>query len=150
MALWHYTFYILPKKGIEIKQIKIESLKRNSGDFQDHLFWEAIPTDKSFFNEIRKVLAKGKSWSNYIDLYGEEESNCLEVLYDDNNVVESVSFRVDFRGEYIQIVNDLIAFCISKGLLIIDEDLNLVPPDSEALKKCIDLSSQIKVYNRLL
>ncbi|WP_177730474.1 hypothetical protein [Flavobacterium inviolabile] len=79
MALWQYTFQILPKESFEafFQSFKI-SLDDNM--FDETTYWQIKPFNKSYFERIGNILQKSKSWSEEIDLYGNQESNCFEVF----------------------------------------------------------------------
>lgn len=104
---------------------------------------------RSDFNEINLTLKKSNSWSNDIDLYGKVESNCFEVISDDEDNVVSVSFRIDFRSRYESILRFIIEFCSLNGLIILDEDITIIPLNFELIKSKIENSRQIKIYNEL-
>lgn len=46
-----------------------------------------------------------------MDLYVSKNSNRLEVLFDANNIIESVTFRIDFRSEYEAVLRGIISLC---------------------------------------
>lgn len=149
MALWQYTFHILSKESFDTLRINFELAFGEFG-FDDEPFWKFAAVHKSYFEEVSLILEKGKSWSNEIDLYGHQEINCLEVLFDGNtNIVSSVSFRIDFRSEYEMVLNPIIEFCILKGLVMLDEDLNIVALNYEVMKSVIENAPQKTMYNKL-
>lgn len=148
MAIWQYTFHVLHKESVSSLSNDYFFNHDDEG-FDDELFWRKYPLKKNFFYEINSVLKRATSWSNYIDLYGNQESNCFEVLFDERDNVLSVSFRIDFRSNYKSIVRHIIEFCILNGLIILDEDLNIAPLNYEQVENIIETSSQVKKYNEL-
>jgi len=87
--------------------------------------------------------------SNDLLIFGNLESNCFEI-YSENNLVQSVSFRINFTINYETILNQIVGFCILKGLMILDESLNIVPLNVEIVKSVILNAPQVKRYNQLL
>ncbi len=148
MALWQYTFYVLPKEGVQELSSDFHFVKDNDG-FDDALYWIGQHLHKSFFNDITNILPKSISWSRNIDLYGNQESNCVEVLFKTNWIV-SVSMRIDFTSNYENILRQLIEFFILNGLIIIDEELNLLPNNLLAIKEKINASSQYEKYKKFI
>lgn len=148
MAIWQYTFQVLP---IEKEEVIIEKQNLNEKIIlPDYDFiWEKRPSKRNRFDEIGSVLLKNKSWSSEIDLYGNLESNCFEVYFDVDNFVTSVSFRIDFRSNYENILKKIIKFLSYNNLNILDEQLNYVPLDYEYIKSTINNSSQVKKYYEL-
>lgn len=143
MAIWQYTFHILPKEST--KQYNIKE------GIENDLFWKITPIQKTHFNEVDLILPLNKSWSDEIDLYGSVESNCLEVLFNKtDNTIVSVSFRINFSSSYEAILNSLIQFFILKGLIIVNEEFDLTPINYEVIKTTIEISPQFIKYNKLL
>jgi hypothetical protein len=116
MALWQYTFHIIPTKS------SLNFLQNLNSDFEENGF-DSIPfwADKGYtrddFKFIGKILAPSTSWSKQIDLYGDQESNCLEVFFSEA-AIESVSLRIDFRTRYKFILDDLLDSFFNKRILI--------------------------------
>lgn len=148
MAVWQYTFQVLPKESVNTFA---ENFFFNQKDevFDDEPYWKEHPLKKSFFSKINSILKKAKSWSNDIDLYGNQESNCFEVLSDSEGYVLSVSFRIDFTSYYESVLSYIIEFCILKGLIILDEELNVVSLNYEQVQSVIKNSPQLKRYYEL-
>lgn len=148
MALWQYTFQVLPKESVEVLPSNHHFEKDESG-FDDEPYWKLNPINKNFFHSVQEILPKNKSWSNEIELYGNQESNCFEILFDCKGEVLSASFRIDFRSSYEKILSQIIEFCLLNGLVILNEDLNVVPLNSEQVQNIIENSPQVKRYNEL-
>lgn len=147
MALWQYSFYVLPKEGLITLEETFKFDKRDEL-FDDALFWREHHIKPTFFDKVGDIIIKNKSWSEDIELYGAEESNCFEVL-SENGVVVSVSFRIDFTSDYENILSRLIEFFIFNSLVIADENLNILPLNFEAVKSVIESSPQVVKYNIL-
>lgn len=149
MSIQQYTFQVLLKESVESLSEEFIFLRGKDG-FDDEPFWKFKPINKSFFLNIKNILKICTSWSNEIDLYGNQDSNCFEVWYDgESNNVISASFRIDFISDYESILSRIIEFCILNGLIILDEDLNRVPLNFESVKNIIDNAPQVKRYNEL-
>lgn len=148
MALWQYTFQVLPKENVETLSSDYH-FEKNEYGFDDEPYWKLNPVNKDFFLLIQEILPKNKSWSDEIDLYGIQESNYFEVLFDNEGNVISVSFRVDFRAKYEKVLNQIIEFCCLNGLVILDEGLNIVHNNYEHIQKIIEDSFQAKKYSEL-
>lgn len=148
MALWQYTFQVLPKESVEVLSSDYHFEKSVNG-FDDEPYWKLNLINKILFHSIQEILPKNKSWSNEIELYGNQESNCFEVFIDNNGEILSASFRIDFRSNYKKILSQIIEFCLLNGLVILNEDLNIVPLNSEQVQNIIENSPQARRYNEL-
>lgn len=149
MALWQYTFQILPKKSFSALKKDMQLFDENNL-FDDEPFWKYEPIKKSYYEGLDKLLKEGKSWSKDIKQYGNLESNCIEISFDSQTEnVESILFRVDFTSAYESVLRGFIDFCIYKDLIILDEELQLVSLNYESISYIINNSPQIKRYNEL-
>lgn len=148
MALWQYNFQLIEK--ISLDDLSNKQLFIEDGFLDEEPYWIYSHKHKSLFSEMDHILKKNKSWSNSIDLYGEQDSNCLEVYFDDSDYITSASFRIDFRNHYENILENIIVFCSLKELVIIDEKLNNVQLNYEYIDNIIKSSKQRKIYFGLL
>jgi hypothetical protein len=148
MAVWQYTFQVLPRESVNTFAEDF-FFNRKDEVFDDEPYWKKYPLKKNFFSKIDSILKKAKSWSNDINLYGNQESNCFEVLSDSEDYVLSVSFRIDFTSNYESVLSYIIEFCSLKGLIILDEELNVVSLNYEQVQSVIRNSPQLKWYNEL-
>lgn len=149
MALWQYTFQILPKVSFDAFAKDFENYS-DDNLFDDAPYWLFQPFNKSYFERIGNILQKGKSWSKEVDLYGDQESNCFEVFFNTKtNDVTSVSFRINFTSNYEMVLNGIIEFCILRGLIILDEKLQVVTLNLESVKNLIENAPQVSKYNKI-
>jgi len=133
MALWQYAFWVVPKSSV---------LKTN-GHIEKYLT-EEIFNSKSFFDENCSYddfsksityMEKNKHWCDDASLYGEYDSDCIEIYYKDNTRhIDSIHIRIDLRKEYYKLtVDKLIRSILSSGFIIINEDLNVLPVSEESI-----------------
>jgi len=147
MALWQYTFFVLPGNAIREKGLDFV-FANNHEEFDDSEFWIERHEKPSLFDQIAGILPKTNSWSKNINLYGSQESNCLEVMFE-NDIIVSVSFRIDFRTNYEDVFRAIIEFFINNDLIILDENLSKCPLNFEVINAMIESSPQVKKYKRL-
>jgi len=88
---------------------------------------------------------------DHLIIYGDLESNCLEIYkdIDYDNYVDSASFHIDFRSNYIEFLCTIISLCELSDLSILDETLNIVPLRLEIIIDIIDDSPQKRKYSML-
>lgn len=144
MAIWQYTFEIIPKTILDelgvTDQIKSDLYDRCN-------FWENYGCEIKFFESILFNLNRGKSWSDEIITYGNEESACIKFIMEDNKVA-NVIVRLDFRNDYSAILNHIINFCYLNSLAIL-EDLRVIPLNSTIIVDRIENSEQFLLYKIL-
>ena len=126
MSLNQIGFFVLPKK-CWVEMVNENNFKLDDeGFFDDELIWNKFNIHYSLFSPINEILPITKSWSNNIMMFGEENSNRFEVLFNKSKIVVSVSFRIDFLSNYEIILIKLLNFFKSNDLIVIDEKLNFV------------------------
>ena len=125
MSLNQIGFFVLPKDCLN-KTSKNNNFELDEdGYFDDELIWNKHQIHSSLFNEIADILPLNTSWSKNIMLFGDQDSNRLEVLFDKNRIVLSVSFRLDFTSNYEIILLKLLSFLKSNDFIVLDEKLNV-------------------------
>ena len=138
MAIWQYNFFIIPNLGTQ-------EFKILNDEFDDSLFWKEVNTNCSFFEKIEVLLKKSSSWHENLTIYGNLESNCLEVLCEGKYII-SVTLRIDFTTNYEILVREILNFFILHGLVMLDEQLNIVSLNFEIIKNIITNSNQFNKY----
>ncbi|MEM7183721.1 MAG: hypothetical protein AAF518_22625 [Spirochaetota bacterium] len=146
MAIWQYTFYIIPKESL-ISGIFIPQYDED-GLFEDDIYWEKVRADTSIFDSVEKIAPKNKSWSENILLFGDEDSNCFEI-YHKSNYVESVTFRVDFFSDYELFLGHILDFIRFNDLILLNEQNQITEPDYLSIKNLMENSHQAKLYHKL-
>jgi hypothetical protein len=146
MAIWQISFFITPESGISwhlMAKINEENL------FDDSDTWLKEQISPNFFESIDAILPKSISWCNKISLFGAENGNRLEVLENDQ-IVESVSLRIDFTSDYEDVLRQIIEFCALNGLRIVSSNFEILPLNFEAINYVIRNAPQVKKYVELL
>lgn len=146
MAIWQCEFFILPKS--DTYDLQYDPQYSDIRLFEDDKYWKKAKIKKEIFSEISHLLKPEKSWSNEIDLYGSENGNRLEVLFDANNIIESVAFRIDFRSEYEAVLRGIISLCEKNGFCIIDGSLKNLKLSFNAIKETINKSKKQRIFYR--
>ena len=146
MALWQYSFFILPKaSGEDFSAVEIEP---GFNLFKDDYYWRKEETSFGKFSNIENVLPRGESWNNKLIVYGDIDSHCLEV-YCEEDLVVSVTLRINYTIEYEFLLRELIHFFMWNELILLDGDLNIVQLNFESIKAVIDNSENMKKYKQL-
>ncbi|SBV90582.1 hypothetical protein [uncultured Dysgonomonas sp.] len=144
MALWQYTFNLVPENTIKDKVLIDED-----GYFDTSPLWLKSCKKINIFEDIGILLPLSESWDTDIVQYGDLNSNCIEI-YKNQNFIESASFRINFLSNYKEILKEIIRICFSEKLLILDEFFNVVPYDFDKIYSVIENSQQKKYYMKLI
>ena len=74
----------------------------------------------------------------------------MEVFFDREKRVTSVSLRIDFRSDYNKILYQLLSFFKAKDYTLLDENLQPIKTiNNESLEVIMKQSVQYEQYNRL-
>ncbi|MGE0567640.1 MAG: hypothetical protein AB7O73_06800 [Bacteroidia bacterium] len=148
MAIWQYTFYVLPKEAVTDITPSLVFLKDDDG-FDDSPYWKYVAVEPSFFEPVKEFLPLGNSWSKDLILYGDVDSNCLEVFLEESKLVESVSIRIDFRSNYEALLDKLLLFLMKNNMMVLGEDLNPVKLNEYDFNMKIKGSEQYSKYSMI-
>lgn len=147
MALWQYTFLVLPKESTN--EIVPDLVFSKDGElFDDSSYWKYAEIKPEIFKPINDILPLGKSWSKDLVLYGDSESNCFEVFLN-GEFIESVSFRIDFKTNYETILDKLLHFLMQNDMIVLDEDLKVMRLNEYDFKTTIEYSEQYVKYSKM-
>ena len=145
MAIWQYTFEMIPQK----KMLNLNFTSKISRREYDKLnIWLGEDRPEIFFNFITQNLPYHKNWNENIRQYGSEDSTCIK-LYFEKGFVTEVTIRFDYRTDYLLVLKQIIKFCLLNDLCLIDENLNIVPINLVNIISIIENSQQYKTFYQL-
>lgn len=147
MSVYQNSYFIVPRKG---NYTLFEGLNLNSffedDLFEDDLLWEDLNYKYVEYEDyLNSVFKLGESWSSQLKMFGNNDTNCLKVLIE-NEIIVSVSFRVNFEINYIDFLKEIIEFCKLNDWLIVDNELNTLSIDFETINDNITESKAYKNY----
>ena len=114
MAVWQFTFYIIPGK----KDTTVEG--------EAKLPWGV--TDPSL--EKIGFLPKNKSWSNSISQYGKDDETCIEYIYDDK-ILSEIKCRLDLRSLTGKQLEEILEYSRSIGGIVFYQEKTYCPDPFE-------------------
>lgn len=137
MAVWQYQMFLVPEEEINSFFKNQSFIKRD--DLNGIDWWKYNEElHLEHFSVFKHLLStKKRSWSNDIALYGEESSNCIEIILERNKIAE-ISVRIDLRYSYKEFVRVLCDFAkehhctfLNSSLKILAPNINIVTQDIE-------------------
>lgn len=150
MALWQYTYYVIPRESIQdLSDLHLLSTDTEEG-FDLEGYWKTADIPVSFFDSLSTILPLGQSWSEDIVLFGNQQSHMIQVIQNEYGKVEDVSIRIDFTRDYDGFLSEFLEFCIHRGLVILDEEMQISPLSVESIRRTIEASPQSRQYYRML
>jgi hypothetical protein len=145
MALWQYTFRLIPK--VDLEELGVSTCISNEV-LDDFVSWSNGNYTLAFFKPLTAILESNKIWCENINLFGTEDSNCIEIFMDNGKVVE-VTVRLDYQTEYTPLLHQLIEFCSLNSIVLLDEENNVLYLNTTKITQVILSSPQYKKLNNL-
>lgn len=139
-----YEFYLVERQSFEDLSAAKEFVEGKY--FNAEPFWIYSYKHKNLFSEVEKILERNKSWDQQRDLYGDQDSSCLEVLFDKEESIESVVLKIDFGISYVGILIEILWLFRKNDLVIIDENLHELPLDFKIIDRVIQSSKRWEKY----
>ena len=133
MALWQYSFWAIPRNSI-LEKYGIIPKAITEDAFNDTEWFKDINID--IFIDSIKYLNKNEHWNLHTTFFGNYESNCIQISYD-NNIIKEIFLRIDLRDDYNDFVNSISTSLLSCGLILLDEELNSIQPTPENIISAI-------------
>jgi len=116
------------------------------GFLEDDLFWKNLNYEYKEYEEyFINNFEIGDSWSRKIKIFGDNDINCIKVFIE-NGFIASISCRVNFKTDYSRFLNEVIKFCELNDFLVVDNELNTLSLDFEAINENIMNSKAHKKF----
>jgi len=149
MSVYQNEYFIVPREGnytlfegLNLKSFLEDDL------FEDDLFWDGINVNLKKINTyLSGNFPEDNSWSERLKIYGNNDTNSINLLSKDN-MIESMSFRVNFTTDYTIFLDKLIELCKLNDLLIVDNDLNVLSLDYQMIMDNIVNSKAFERYKQ--
>lgn len=146
MAIYHYTFEVVPKKILDKNKITVPSFI-SQNEYEAINWWEGIELQSDILSEIAGILKRENSWSDGILQFGDLESTNIQLVYESNKVVE-FNVRFDLRSikkEMVQFILDIASKC--DGIILSEENNLHYPFDPQFIEEIKQSSSFVFVRN---
>ncbi|TKC12039.1 hypothetical protein FA048_00015 [Pedobacter polaris] len=134
MAIWQYRLFVIPEEEINSYFLNEDYLSEDA--FNEIDWWKYKRIDEISLGDLISLLAESKSWSNNIYQLGNIESDCLEILFNKQKILE-ISIRVDLRNNYNSLIEAICKFGRRNALIFLNYNLKLLSPDEIILKEDI-------------
>lgn len=134
MAIWQYQIFVVPEE--EINSYFSEDICINKNALNEIDWWKYRQLNIESFNVFITLCPLKKSWSNDIILFGDESSNCIELLMNRNKVIE-ISVRIDLRYNYEQFVSTLCEFAQKHNCIFLNDALKIISAREQLIKQDI-------------
>lgn len=139
MAIWQFTFMIVRRENVESKTKK--EIQMNLDGIYS---WKGFFMNNESLEKLGITLEKEGSWSKNRKQYGKLDETCIELLYENNDLLE-ISCRLDVRSLTKAIIVNILEFIKENNSLIL-VDNNIYEPTLENINKLLKASSAVKFY----
>jgi len=126
VAIWQFSVEFVPAGWLGNRQAITED------DYNESLWWVGNQPSQGFEQKIAALLPEAKSWSPHLRQWGVQESDLVEVWYE-NGVVDSVSARLDCRNINPLLLRKIFELSEAFGCrMVYMRDLTVVGEDFES------------------
>jgi len=130
MAIWQFKVLVIPEPALIKKFGTIPvSVTRDLVEGID--WWAESHLVESVEGIISSVLPERKSWSRSMRIWGEERSDCMLILYHDENKhkIQEIEFRFDVRKVSLPFVHRATEFAKRFQCVFIPRSYHVIAPD---------------------
>ena len=87
MAAWQFDVHLIPKERLTAL-VGVHPISISPELLDETRWWEGEGEADLLDGDLATFLCKTKSWSPEIDIWGEEDGNRIDVVYENDEVVE--------------------------------------------------------------
>lgn len=127
MAIWQYDFIALPRDELVSMYDGLPSAMTIE-DFKSKKFWVTRQPHPDFPLKFDKWRPEMESWSQYLRMWGSDESNRIDVFYQGGHI-DYVQFRAEIRALSINFIETIADFARANNCVLISaHSLAVVEP----------------------
>ena len=133
MAIWQYTFELIPRAKL-IKLFGDVPQTIDADDYEQVEWWsDGTNLTADFENRLASFAASYKSWSADVKCWGAEDCNVVQVIMDGGRVVE-LSVRFDLRKLDETFLHNMVGFARDNECVFLTESMRVIEPSADVLK----------------
>jgi hypothetical protein len=134
MAIWQYNLFVLPQEEIYSYFGQTDMIRND--DLNEINWWKYRQLNIEWFDFFNDLLIRKKSWSDDIILWGDESSNCVLILIENNEIIE-IFMRIDIRDDFDFFLRLICNFAQRHECALLNSALKIFPVDFVTIKEDI-------------
>lgn len=143
MATWQFDLHLLPRSKI-IERYSKAPAQLGDEEFTAMDWWSGVALPVGYDSVLESFLPKYTSWSKDASTWGDENSDLIEIFFENNAPVE-IFVRIDARKLDISFLKKVSHFAkVCDCLLLLGESRKLIEPDPLSLNYEIKKSNAYK------
>lgn len=142
MATWQFDLHCLPSDALRRYYEEFPSAITRE-EFEQRDWWEAVTVPHDLKDQLSTLLPSTESWSEYIQKWGEEDGNRIDLVYQNEHVAD-LFVRVDVRNISYVFLSGLIKLVQRNGWLMVTERGDLIQPSVANLLSSIRRSDAFR------
>jgi|SRR5689334_1869968 len=147
MASWQFDLYLIPKERL-VALVGTYPIAISRELFENTAWWEGGAAPNVLEADLASFLPGTKSWSSDIAVWGEENGNRIDVLYEGDEIIE-IFVRIDLRQRDRRFVVDLIRFAKNHETVLLTTNMRVLEPTLNNLIKAMEESDAHLFVNDL-
>lgn len=138
MALWQFDLQIVPRSRIEEQGIKLEGPLPDAFAESEE-WWKGQSLPAGYAQRFSALLPWATPWSANWEVYGDEESTRLDVLWS-GPFVETLRLRLDARSLDPTLLEEITTLAVEYDWVFITPEHRVLAPDPYELWVELELS----------
>ena len=142
MATWQFDFFLIPDTSVtkDSGQLRVANVEL---DREQIINLESVDISDSSLNELKDGLPVLKSWSSKIQIWGDFESDRIDILSEGNHIAE-IFIRIDVRKINPIFVTKALKFAQANKLVSFVSPDQIFEPSPELLVNAIKHSDAFR------
>ncbi len=144
MATWQFNLYLLPRLKI-IERYSSVPVQVSAEEYAAAMdWWNGVTLPLNYDSMLGSILPKYTSWNKDAFTWGDEKSDSIAIIFENNAPVE-IFVRLDVSKLEISLLEKIAHFAQQCDcLLLLDESRKLIEPDPLSLNYEIKRSNAYK------
>ena len=145
MATWQFDLHLIPKERL-ITLVGAYPLRIPRELLDETKWWDGKVAPDRLDADLASFLRKTKSWHPQLAVWGEEDGNRIDVLYENNDVFE-IFVRIDLRQRDRGFVIALVRLATKHEGVFVTSTMRVLEPTVNNLIKAMKESDAYRFVN---
>jgi hypothetical protein len=138
MATWQYNLVFVPKRAVDgMGQLRPLNIPHNCEDETN--YWREFEDSESLARRFSNIVPESESWSTEIRMWGDEDSNRIDLVYEGERVVECL-IRIDTSNFSHKFLIEVLKVAVEMKLLAWTEEGYIFEPDFKLIESLMNRS----------
>jgi hypothetical protein len=143
MAIYQFKMMLIPEVSLRAQFGAIPMFIEE--DMAENFpWWNGVSSPLNLKEKVGCILPRIASWSEAMEIWGNEHSNAILIGYDDANKIEFISTRIDARCISFPFLTDICKLGAELKCVFMTMEFKLIESDEIAVIAAINNSAAVK------